>query len=418
MLTNMRRVTLVAAAAAASLLPAAAFAGGYLVPNVNPRDLGASGSLVASQNTAEAVYVNPAALAGQDGLSIVANATLIDFSSSWTDISGQFSQQSPVDLTHKAAFPPSLFASYGMKLGGFPIGFGAGVNVPAGGLVYWPGDWPGRFYVTTVNRRVYGIYLTGGIQPIKQVKLGGGLIYYRTTEHLTQALNFLAYESGAELGAAGGKVSYDLSAEITPFDGIPFTFAIDYKHKADQILTGHAHFDTVPASLVSKSLDQPLTHALTVPNLLNLGAAYSILPVLRVTAAYTFDRFIVYQQDLFAGTLGTSVLVPRRYHNGYTFRLGGEYDVFPGLSVRAGVLRDIAPSNTDVLNPSIPDANSTAFSLGASYNFTPGLALHAAYFFDKEDTTTTTSGEAFPGSYATHASIYSLGLTYRLGSPK
>jgi len=410
------RVTL--AFAAALLLPAAALAGGYLVPNVNPRDLGASGSLVAAQNSAEAVYVNPAALAGQDGLSLVGNATLIDFRSSWADTTGQFAQQSPVDLTPKAAFPPSLFASYGMKVSGLPIGFGAGVNVPAGGQVFWPGNWPGRYYVTTVDRRVYGLYLTGGVQPLKQLKLGGGLIYYRTTEHLTQAINFLAYESGAELGAAGGKVSYDLSAEVTPIDGLPLTLAIDYKHKADQSLSGQAHFDHVPASLVSHSLDQPLTHDLSVPNLLNLGAAFALLPVLRLTAAYTFDRFIVYRQDLFAGTFGTNVLVQRQYHNGYTLRLGGEYDLLPQLTVRAGILRDISPTNTDFLNPSIPDASSTAFSFGATYQVTPRLGIQAAFFYDRQDTTTTTSSEAFPGSYSTHASIYSLGVAYRLGNEK
>lgn len=405
------------AAVAACLIPAAAFAGGYLVPNVNPRDLGMAGSAVAAQNTAVAVYVNPAALAGQDGLSLSVNGSLINFSSTWTDTTGQFNN-SPVSMTPKAAFPPGLFASYGMKVADIPIGFGAGLNVPAGGEVFWPGSWPGRFYVTTVDRRVYGMYLTGGIQPIKQVKIGGGLIYYRTSEHLTQAINFLGYESGAELGTAGGKVSYDVSAEITPLDSIPLTFGIDYKHKADQTLTGHAHFDNVPAPLRPQSLDQPVSHELTIPNLLNIGASFMVLPQLRVTAAYTFDRYIVYRQDVFAGTLGTNVIVPRNYHNGYTLRLGGEFDVFTGLTVRAGVLRDIAPTDTNYLNPSIPDANSTAFSLGATYNVTPALAVNAAFFYDKQDDTTTTGPDTFQGQYSTHAAIYSLGITYRMGTGK
>ena len=63
----------------AALLPAAALAGGYAVPNTNARDLAMCGSVIAGQRDAMAAYVNPAALAGLEGLSVVANGSLIDF---------------------------------------------------------------------------------------------------------------------------------------------------------------------------------------------------------------------------------------------------------------------------------------------------------------------------------------------------
>src|SRR5438445_10521416 len=159
-------------AAAALLLPAAAGAGGYAVPNTNARDLAMAGSAVAGQKDATAAYVNPAALAGLDGVSVVANATMIDFRSHWTDPSGNPATSSNI----KPAWPPSAFASYGGKWNGYGWGVGVGFNIPFGGNVYWPGSWPGRFDIVTVNRRTYAIYLTGGIQPLPQVKVGGGLI--------------------------------------------------------------------------------------------------------------------------------------------------------------------------------------------------------------------------------------------------
>ena len=58
------------------------------------------------------------------------------------------------------------------------------------------------------------------------MKVGGGLIYYRTTEDLVQGFNFLGQEGGAELGTSGGKVSYDLSLEITPVPAVPLTMRI------------------------------------------------------------------------------------------------------------------------------------------------------------------------------------------------
>jgi hypothetical protein len=162
-------------------------------------------------------------------------------------------------------------------------------------------------------------------------------------------LNFVTQEGGAELGAAGGKVSFDVSTEITPIIGVPLTIGIDYKHKGDQTLSGHAHFDNAPPAFAANTLDQAVTHDLSIPNLLNVGIAYRALPNLLITGAWTLDRFIVYKQDLFVGDLGTTVRVNRDYKNGYTFRLGVEVEDLirarPRVRVQAGPhdQRDILP---------------------------------------------------------------------------
>src|SRR5229473_849503 len=359
--TTMRNLLVTAAL----LLPAEVFAGGYAVPNTNARDLSMAGSAVGAQKDATAAYVNPAALSGVEGLSVVLNGTMIDFRSTWNATDGTSASR---ESNLKPAWPPSAFASYGGKVNGMGWGVGAGFNLPFGGNVYWPGDWPGRFSIITVNRRTYAMYLTGGFQPVPQIKVGGGLIYYRTTEDLAQAFNFLGQEGGAELGTTGGKVSFDLSAEITPLAGV----------------------------------------------LLTVGIAYRVLPNLLLTGAWTFDRFIVYKRDLFQGDLGTSVLVNRDYKNGYTFRIGGELeDLVPKLTLRAGVLRDIAPTRAELLCPTIPDSNATAVALGLGYEISPGLTLNGTFFHAFFDETTTASAEVFPGRFETRANIVTIGIAFR-----
>ena len=411
--TNMKN----AFAIAAILLPSAAFAGGYIVPNVNPRDMGMADSAVAAQYSAAAVFKNPSALAGQEGFNISASGTLLSLSSTWTDTAGYSPRANDsASLALRPAYPPTLFASYGFKLGDMAAGVGAGLSVPGGGQVYWPGSWAGSQFVTTVDRRIYGMYLVAGVQVLPQLKLGGGLVYYRSTEHLTQDINFVSNYGGADLGTAGGKASFDVSAEITPVKDVPFKIGFDYKHQAVMNLTGHAHFDGVPAALRPQALDQTVTHALTIPNQMNIGGSFRPIPALLVSAGWTWERFVVYRQDAFIGSLGTSVIVPRDYHNGQTYRVGAELAVLPALRVRGGLLRDVSPTNTDRLNPSIPDASSTAVTVGASYDIIPGLELSAAYFFDREDTTSVTSndGSTLPGSYDTHSNIFALGLSWRL----
>jgi long-chain fatty acid transport protein len=363
---------------------------------------------------ASAAYANPAALAGLEGLSVVVNATMIDFRSTWKALDGNSATESNL----KPAYPPSVFASYsGKATNGMGWGVGVGFNIPFGGNVYWPGDWPGRFSIITVNRRTYGFYATGGVQPIPQIKIGGGLVYYRTTEDLVQAFNFLGQEGGAELGTSGGKVSFDISAEITPFIGVPLTIGVDYKHKADQVLTGHAHFDNVPAALGPNALDQGATHDLTMPNQLGLGIAYRVLPNLLLTGAWTLDRFIVYQRDLFVGDLGTTISVNRNYKNDYVFRVGAEYeDLIPKLTLRAGFLRDMSPTRPSALSPTIPDSDITAIAFGLGYEFRPGLVLNATYFHAFFDEATTVGSDVFPGTFDTRANIVTIGLSFRPGA--
>ena len=108
------------------------------------------------------------------------------------------------------------------------------------------------------------------------------------------------------------------------------------------------------------------------------------------------------------------MVVPREYRNGYTFRLGGELQVLPMLKLRSGVLRDISPSRTDTLNPSLPDSNVTAVSLGVGYTVLPNFEIDAAYFHAFYDSITATGLEVFPGTYQTRANIYALNVSWKL----
>src|ERR671937_3310355 len=96
---------------AALLLAPAAFAGGYAIPNENPRDLALSQATVAAQNGPEAAHTNPSALAGQQGLAVSASGEMIYNRTTWSDPAlGQAS------LQPKANFPPQVAASYGNTL--------------------------------------------------------------------------------------------------------------------------------------------------------------------------------------------------------------------------------------------------------------------------------------------------------------
>ncbi len=403
---------------AALVVPGLALASGYEVPNVTTRDLGMCGSLVAAQDGAAATYANPAALSRLRGLSLSGAVTPIDFRSTWHAVPGTpYSGSVQSDTSIHVA--PAVFASYSGRLQNPDLGYGVGVGftVPGGGNVFWPGGWPGRFDILTVDRRIYGTYLSVGLEPLPWLRVGGGLIWYRGTEHLTQTLGFTGTEFNGELGTAGDALSFDLSTEIQPIP--PLRIGIDYKHQGVLRLTGQGHFDNPPAPLAPSVQDQGVTHDLIFPNELALALSYQLLPELLLTAQFSWFRFIVYDKDLFAGDKGFTLSVQRNYHNAHIYRLGAEYAplAIPRLKLRAGVLRDIAPSPPEWMSATIPDSNVWAGSIGASYEILGGLAVHAAYFhafFDEVTTVVNGSNNVFPGTYNTRANIASIGVTWAI----
>jgi long-chain fatty acid transport protein len=196
------------------------------------------------------------------------------------------------------------------------------------------------------------------------------------------------------------------------------TFGADYRHKADFKLEGKAHFTDVPPAYQPQLQDQGAKQDTSVPNELFLGAAWTIRPGLRLTGAWSHERWIVYKEDKFVGDKGFTVNVPRNYKNGWVYRLGLEQERpswAPPLSLRVGLQRSISNPPTDTLSPTLSDASSWGFAAGAGWQLTPSLSVDAGYMFALLDDIKATGSDAFPGTYKTKVHFLAAGLTWRIG---
>jgi long-chain fatty acid transport protein len=392
------------------LAPAAAFAGGYAIPNENARDLALSQATVAAQNGPEAAHTNPSALAGQRGLAVTANLEVLVNRTDWSDPTlGSASLQSHANT------PPQVAVAYGNDLpNGMAYGAGLSVLVVGGGALPWPTNWPGVGRIQDVDQKVWLTELGGGVQLHPLIKLGASVLYYRVIEKLS--IGFPIFGGTGALGDAGGAFTYGVSGEFKAPRDIPLTLGIAYRHQAPMTMEGDAHFTNVPPSFAAQLQDQGATHRIVVPNDLYVGAAYDVLPNLKVMGSWNLERWRVYQSDTFVGDRGLVLTVPRNYRNAWVFRLGGEYtnpSFLPKLALRAGALRSVSKQPRDTISPTLTDANSWAVSVGAGYEFIPGLRGDIGYqfaFFDK----VTAEGFAFPGTYDTHVHLVSAGVTFRL----
>ncbi|MBI5068950.1 MAG: TonB-dependent receptor [Deltaproteobacteria bacterium] len=399
---------------AALLAPALVLANGYDVPNTAARDSALAGSATAAQVDAGATYANPAALARLGaGLQLSLSGSILNLETKWTDTSGTLSP-SPATTKRKPVPPVALYASYGFKLGDRNAAVGLGMNVPGGGNVFWDDQWAGRGRIVTVDRKIYGAYLTGGYEVAKQLRIGGGLVYYYGTEYLKQGVQPFPGTFG-ELSTKGGAVAFDLAAEAAPFDGVPLGIGVDFKYHAKMKLKGDGHFINPPPALAGQMLDQGVTHELPYPSVLNAGLSYKPASTLLLTLGFTYTWYSIYEEDLFVGDKGMTILVPRNYGNGTTWRLGAEWQAHPVLQLRAGVLRDLSGLSTDTYSPTLPDADSWVAAVGAGWAATRDLTVNAAFFRAFLDKVTATGPEALPGRYQTSVWIATLGVSWRTG---
>lgn len=407
--------------AAVLLAPAVALANGYEVPNVQPRELAMVSSTTAAAEGAAATNVNPAALSRlAPGLHLALAGSFLSLTTNWIAPAGSgVTGRNSTDF-HPAP-PVSLFAAYGAKLGGRGAGIGFGMGNPAGANMYWPSDWQGRGRIVQVERRVYGFYLNGGYELLPGLlRAGGGAIYYYGTQALKQGIEPVS-GAFAELAVKGGAFAYEAAVELTPLRDVPLSFGVDYKHKAHMKHTGDGHFSVPPGLEGPSTQDQGVTTQLTMPNILYVGTAYRPVKPVLVTFAWSFSRFVEYQDDRFEGDRGLTIVVPRDYRNGNGFRLGAEWDVNQAWTVRGGLFRDISGLRKRTYSPTLPDSNSWIGAAGASWRVMPSLAVNGSFYYAIRDRVESTNWRTasnpngtFPGIYDTTAWVVSAGISYHL----
>lgn len=399
------------------LVPTAAFAGGYLVPSMNPRDLALGGVAVADQTGPEATFLNTADLASQQGLGVGVSGAFASNRTDWSDPALGSASVS------ESSTPPTAAVSYGEKLP-FDQAWGVGIafGVPGGGPVKWKSntgaaDWVGQESVRSVNLQVFGIGAGAAFQLLPYFRFGVNYTRYQATEEIHQAINYLDRIGDAGIGVSGGGNSIGASTEILP-PKIPLKIGVTYQHSSTIGFTGHVHFSDVPPAFQPMLHDQPVTEDFLMPELVRAGVAYEVMPGLQVMGSYSFEHWSEYKSDHFVGASGFNATVVRNYNNVHTIGFAGEWahmPFLPQLTARAAVTRNVGSDQpTDTVSPSLTDASRWTLSIGAGYDILPTLRVDAGFEHQMLDSVTATGLDAFPGTYKTAIDFVSVGINWRM----
>lgn len=178
--------------------------------------------------------------------------------------------------------------------------------------------------------------------------------------------------------------------------------------------------------------DGGLAGDVTLPDVVTLSFRQSLDSRTRVLGTAEWTQWSKFGTVVFSATssggaplLGAPITTGQavntfafNWHDAWMFSLGGEYDISPTWTVRAGAAYERSPiQNANERFTLITDSNRIWLSSGTSFKLNDTVSLDLAYshifFADASiDRTTTTSGKnfAFEGDVSTHIDIVSAGL--------
>jgi len=384
--------------------------------------MGRAGTGVASPcSSASAIFANPAGIVSQQtdarrwnvSLGVTAIAPTFDFRDSVSGVT--------TDAVKNTIPVPNVYATRQMgRLGGrFPWALGFGMFAPYGLVSEWPTTFEGRFLAYRSDLKNLYFQPTMAVQFNHWLSVGAGFDYIYSKVSLKQRVDLSAQQAAAgltfgmlgvpqgtdfadaELSGSSHSAGGHLAMLITTSR---VNFGLRYLFNSIADVQGDAHFTQVatgiilpPGSPLNPTANPVPLDAVVAPQFAGAlatqhasvriplpsqivgGVSVQATSNLRLLFDVQYTYWSMFKElRLVFQNLGTK---PQweDYNNTVGYRLGGEYRVNPGLTLRAGGLIHQAAAPTQSVTPLLPEAERSEGTIGASIRISTNGQLDLAY---------------------------------------
>lgn len=440
------RLTALTLGIAGALAAGNAQASGFQIRENSVKNMGrAFSGMAISRDDASAVSNNPAAMSQFEQSAVRVDSSVVNLTADFKG-SARTAVGTPVTGGNGGdpgapALVPAIAAVFPMSGALDRLTFGVSVDAPFGLKTEYDPAWMGRYNAIKSDVKIVDLNFSTAVAITDRFSVGMGLIYQRADVTLSNAIDF-----GTAICASGnpancfnpafpfrpqqndGTVSvsgsdsglgWRVGALLRPNDKV--SIGISHRSEIDHDLRGNADF-TVPASVAAVTgttyRDGPITAPLTTPSVTTVSVQYDISPAFRMMLDYqgtdwhSLQAVRIYRNG--GGVLGNE---PFNWKDTDFWSLGGEFDLSPALTLRAGVARDESPTNDTFRTPRLPDNNRRLYSLGMTWNVSEALSVDAAYTRVTIDNptvnATSSSGSRITGTYNGHADLFGVAAQFK-----
>ena len=405
---NKRRALMGLLALVGVSLAADANAWGFYTPPHGVRGLGRGGAMVASESDLNALWYNPALLAGIEGTHVLVDVGLSASSASFARAprllpNGELRFYEEVDNEASALLAPQLGIASDFGLDGWVFAFGA--FAPNGAVGNYPEDGPQRYtLVDSEGSVLVTLELAAAWQVNDWLRVGLGL------QNSIIALRLINVESGFP-GTIGDPEDPDfdillqseLSSAFVPSanmglwakapGGVEFGLGLQLPMAIkDDDARVKTRLPTSPLFDDAVVKGETVAAELDLPMILRGGVRYA-QPLWDVELDVVVEFWSIHDtikttpKDIDIegipgiGTISVGPLnVERNFQDALSVRLGGDYQVVPGVvTVRAGGLFEQSAIPTKTLSVLQIDMDKVALGIGASFAVSPAVTLDVGY---------------------------------------
>lgn len=413
----------VLAAAVAALAALSAAAEGYQVNSFSARQTGMGHTGVALKLGAESQLFNPAAMAFTDKtLDVSAGMSAIKASAYCKHEGTQW------ETSNKISTPFNFAASFHVYE---ELYAGITLYTPYGSSINWGKAWPGATLNESVSLQVFTVQPTLAWRASEKFSIGAGLMISWGNVNLSKGL--LTWDMASKLGDIAWQAAA-LQSQLIPGSPNPgekpaepadknippasvnlsgtsdlalgfsvglmyninekWTLGASLRSEMDmKVKKGDAavSYDASPflQNVLRESLDEMsstnFSASMPCPYVFTVGAAYRPLGNLEIAADVQLNGWASYDYlDIkFAGLSKFDQKIKKNYRDAMTFHVGTQWGVTKKLDLRAGLMVDLSPCDTDYYNPETPAMTKIEPSIGLTFRPTKRLAIDLAFMYIK-----------------------------------
>ena len=355
-------------------------AAGFYIQEQSVKGLGtAFAGSVTSLDDASTIYFNPAGMTDLDGAQANAGVHLLLPSADLDDTGSSFAVPGTALEDNGNPFDPSpvpnLFYATPVDLGGQKFWAGVGVTAPFGlGNDYGNNSFT-QFDSTESDLLTINIAPSLAYQISERISVGGGVdIQYADADLRSSVFVGAGAIGESQLTGDDISVGYNLGVKVkaTPKTevGLHYRSAINHELEGEINISGTG---TPADSSTNGGAD------LNLPDIATLGVAHNINNRTRVMGQATWFGWNNFQEIRAVDNAGNEISnVVQGYQNTYALAIGGEYDLNPQLTLRAGYQFDETPTTDEFRTSRTPDGDRHWFSGGATYKLNHKIDLDFA----------------------------------------
>lgn len=256
---------------------------------------------------------------------------------------------------------------------------GLSIYTPFGLTTQYDAGWLGQFDALTSKLQTFVIAPTIGWQPTPELTLAVSLDIMYSKVRLTNA--------AVQLDGDTMNAGFSIGALWEPTNST--TVGIAYQHGYELDIQGVATVNGVGSTAANAKGQLPAT--------VSLGVTQELFDGFRLMGEAQWQRWSVFDRlDIVAPGFALVQRDVQNYDDAFFFAGGAEFDVFSGLTVRAGAAYDQTPTNSGItsgvfppaVNPlatnrtaRVPDEDRLWLSVGATYNVNDHMSLDIGYSY-------------------------------------